>query len=403
MMIQQKNLLDQVFDYANRANPYPIYEKMREHPVIVQDDGRYIVSSYAEISALLQDPRMSVDMRKSYSQTEHPILIEGREPSFVRLDPPEHDWQRHQVISKFTPELIVGLRPRIEEVVKGLLDARRQEREIDLVDNFAYPLPVTIICEILGVPREDEPFFHAWTDKLIRGFDVGQRGNPEARKEAEQASQQLHDYMGGLISKVQQQPGPGLLSAILHDETQEKRMDKEVMITTSVLLLVAGHETTVNLIDNTMLTLLRNPQSLEKLRREPALIANLLEEVLRYEPPVQFVPRTSLTEMTIAGVTIPKGAPIFLMLAAGNRDPKHFAHPDRFDPERPNIEHFGFGGGIHYCVGAPLARLEAEIAVVELARRLQSPRLLQDPPPYRSSSLLRGPRHLLIGYDRLVD
>jgi cytochrome P450 len=402
MRVQQKNLLDQVFDYANRANPYPIYAKMREHPVFLQDDGVYVVSRYAEIHALLQDPRISVDMRKSYSIANRP-LIEDREPPFVRLDPPKHDWLRYQVMSKFTPELINGLRLHIEEVVQSLLDAYRHVQQIDIVDGFAYPLPVTIICEILGVPREDEPRFHQWSNKLIKNFDSGQRNDEEVKNQAKQAAQELDAYMGELLDKFQRQPGDGILSAILHDTTHEKHMSKEDMVVTATLLLIAGHETTVNLIDNGMLTLLRDPENLEKLRREPAIIANLVEEVLRYEPPVQFVARTTLTDVSVAGTTIPKGAPVYLMLASGNRDPLRFPEPDRFDPDRSDIEHFGFGGGIHYCVGAPLARLEAQIALPTLARRLQSPRLVEDPPPYREGATLRGPRHLLVNYDRLLD
>jgi cytochrome P450 len=183
---------------------------------------------------------------------------------------------------------------------------------------------------------------------------------------------------------------------MLHPATQEKQMTKEDLIGISVLLLIAGHVTTVNLIANSMLTLLRSPEHFARLRREPSIVANLVEEVLRYEPPVQLVRRTTLTEVPLAGVTIPKGAPVYLMLAAGNRDPLRFDDPERFDPERPAIEHLGFAQGIHYCVGAPLARLETQIALTALARRLQDPRLVEDPPPYRESPTLRGPRHLLV-------
>lgn len=173
-------------------------------------------------------------------------------------------------------------------------------------------------------------------------------------------------------------------------------MKKEELVTLSVLLLIACHLTTVNLIANSMLTLLCYPEHFEHLRREPSIVANLVEEVLRYEPPVQFVRRTTVTEVTIAGVTIPKGAPIYLMLAAGNRDLLRFDEPDRFDSERPDNEHPGFGQGVHYRMGAPLARLETQITLPELARRLQDPRLIEDPPPYRESPSPHSPRHLLV-------
>ncbi|MEU2880892.1 cytochrome P450, partial [Streptomyces sp. NPDC007070] len=170
-----------------------------------------------------------------------------------------------------------------------------------------------------------------------------------------------------------------------------------------VLLLIAGHETTVNLITNGMLTLLRHPEYLERLRADPGLSVRIVEELLRYEPPVQFVPqRTCITDIELRGVTIPKGSRIWLVLAAGNRDPERFADPDRFDPDREDIEHLGFGSGIHSCFGAPLARLEAQIALAELARRLVDPRLVEDPPPYRTNAVLRGPRHLNVEVDGVL-
>ncbi|MBO0791664.1 MAG: cytochrome P450 [Ktedonobacteraceae bacterium] len=403
MTVIHKNLLDEVLDYTNRANPYPIYARMREHPILVQDDGRYIVSTYTEIRAILQDPRFSSDLRKGYSQADQRILPEHGEVSFISLDPPKHDWLRYQVMSKFTPELIYGLRSRTEEIVKELLDARRNENRLDIVDDFAYPLPVTIICELLGVPREDEPRFHIWAEHIVRGLDPGSHSKAEIEQQARQARNELNQYMGELINSIQKQPHPGLLSAMLHDTTHEKHMGKEELVATSNLLLNAGHLTTVNLITNSMLTLLRHPDSFEKLRREPTIVADLVEEVLRYEQPVQLIRRTTLTDVSIAGVTIPKGAPVYLITASGNRDPLRFTDPDLFDPARPDIEHLSFGGGIHYCVGAPLARLETHIALTELARRLQAPRLVEDPPPYRESAVLRGPRHLLVNYERLLD
>jgi cytochrome P450 len=391
-----ENLLDQVLDYANRANPYPIYARMREHPVFVQDDGRYIISTYAEIRACLQDPRFSSDLRKSYSQADQRIVDDPSQVSFITMDPPKHDWMRHQVMKHFSPELINGLRPRIKEVASALLDAQVQRTRIDIVDDFAYPMPVTIICEMLGVPREDVALFHTWVDQLLLAIDPGQAENKEVVQQAKSARAQLRQYMGRLIDKFQETPGPGLIFAMVHDTSQEKQMTKDELISSLLLLLIAGHVTTVNLIANSMLTLLRFPEHYERLRREPSIVANVVEEVLRYEPPVHFVRRTTLTEVPMAGVTIPQGAPVYPILASGNRDPLRFDDPDQFDPERPDNEHLGFGQGIHYCVGAPLARLETQVALVELARRLQEPRLVEDPPPYRESAFLRGPQHLLV-------
>jgi cytochrome P450 len=172
------------------------------------------------------------------------------------------------------------------------------------------------------------------------------------------------------------------------------------VLSTAVLLLIAGHETTVNLITNGMLTLLRHPDVLTRLRQDPGLSVRVVEELLRYEPPVQIVPqRTTITDIEVRGVTIPKGARMWLVLAAGNRDPERFKDPQRFDPDREDLQHLGFGSGIHSCFGAPLARLETQIALSELARRLENPRLAEDPPPYRQNAVLRGPRHLDIVFD----
>ena len=197
-------------------------------------------------------------------------------------------------------------------------------------------------------------------------------------------------------------PGDDLLSGLLSGDGPEAPMTREEVLSNAALLLVAGHETTVNLITNGMLTLLRHPEVLDRLRRgdEPDLVARVVEELLRYEPPVQFLPnRNTLDDIEVAGTTIPKGSPVTLVLAAGSRDPAHVPDPDRFDPDREHNEHLGFGGGIHYCFGAPLARPETQIALTELARRLENPRLVDDPPPYRPNPILRGPRHLLVEFD----
>jgi cytochrome P450 len=202
-------------------------------------------------------------------------------------------------------------------------------------------------------------------------------------------------YLGELADSRRGKPSDGMLSAFVNDPGPDGGFTRPELMSTAVLLLIAGHETTVNLITNGMLTLLRHPEALKLLRRAPELMPRAVEELLRYEAPVQMLPqRTALTDVEVAGVTVPKGAPLILVLASGNRDPKRFHDPDHFDPTRQDNQHFGFGSGVHICFGAPLARIEAQIALTELTRRLESPRLLQDPPPYRRSPVLRGPRHL---------
>jgi len=271
------------------------------------------------------------------------------------------------------------------------------------VDDVAYPLPVTVICELLGVPREDEPRFHAWATPIARSLDPAEGMTEEQIRQAAQAAMGISEYLGGLITARAAHPTDDLLSGLAADPDPAWRMDVPELLGTMILLLVAGHETTVNLIANGTLTLLRHPDALDRLRREPNLVIPLVEEVLRYDPPVQFRTRTTLAGIDMAGVTIPTGATVALVLAAGSRDPRRFPDADRFVPDRQDNAHLGFGGGIHYCVGAPLARIEAQVALGALARRLVAPRLVGGPPPYRENASLRGPAHLPVAFDHLAN
>jgi cytochrome P450 len=221
-------------------------------------------------------------------------------------------------------------------------------------------------------------------------------------QEAVRAEAQVQEYMRGLAAERRAHPTGDMISGLVADPDPTFRMNEREMLAMLTLLLVAGHETTVNLITNATLTLLRHPDALERLRRAPDLVVTLVEEVLRYDPPVQFRTRTTLADVEIGGVIIPKGATVVLILASGSRDERRFPQADRFIPDRTDNAHLGFGGGAHYCVGAPLARLEAQIALDALARRLVTPRLLQDPPPYRENAALRGPRHLMVAFERMA-
>ena len=396
-MSQDITILRQIFDAANRANPYLLWAKLRQTAVCWQEDGpdeagTYVVSTYREIEALLHDPRISSDLRNYVQNGGRPRTT--TDPyKFISLDPPEHDRLRRLAMRHFgppeRPEYLEQLRPEMVRIVTTLLDQMRGQRQIDFVESFAYPLPVTVICRILGVPREDEPQFHVWAEAIVESL-AGQ--SDEQRRQREQAWRDLNQYMAGLVERRRELPGDDLLSRMATDTGPEGRMADPYLVATAALLLVAGHETTVNL--------LRHPAMLERLRHEPDLIPATVEELLRYEPPVQFLPnRTTLDEIALAGTTIPKGVLVTLALAAGNRDPARFPDPDRFDPERRDNQHLGFGSGIHSCFGAPLARVEAQIALTELVRRLEQPRLVVDPPPYRPSPDLCGPEHLPIEVD----
>jgi cytochrome P450 len=403
-------LLRQITDYANRADPYPLYAELRKTPVARQEDGVYTVSTYWEILSLLHDPRLSSDLRNRTPQPGCALPMEedpGLPVSFIRLDPPEHDRLRRLATRPFgppkNPRRIFNMRGELAQMISGLIDGFQGRNQVDLVEDFAYPFPVTVICKLLGVPRQDEPRFHAWAEAIVAALDPNPAEGPaERQRTSDQARSELGLYLAELIEEHRRTPGEDLLSALALDHGPDGQMTSVELIATGVLLLIAGHETTVNLITNGMLTLLRYPDVLKRLRDDPGLAVPLVEELLRYEPPVQLLPqRTALADIDIAGTVIPRGAPIWLVLASGNRDPQRFSDPDRFEPERQDNQHLGFGSGIHYCFGAPLARLEAQLALTELARRLGNPRLVHDPPPYRQNPVLRGPRHLPIAFDDL--
>ncbi|MEU3878176.1 cytochrome P450, partial [Streptomyces sp. NPDC029704] len=376
--------VQRITDPAHRADPYPLYAELRRTPVVRDDSGIHLVTTYWEIRQLLGDPRISSDARnlapgaKSLlaSDEDNPALP----PAFIRLDPPEHDRLRRLANRPFgpphSPHRIHDMRGELARTVTGLIDALDGRADFDVVDDVAYPFPVAVICRLLGVPRQDEPHFRRMVDLVVAGINP-EEDDPERRRTIQQGRLELGQYMAELIDKHRRAPGDDMLSALATDEGPDGSLSTIEQISTSVLLLVAGHETTVNLITNGMLTLLRHPEALARLREAPQTAPAVVEELLRYEPPVQLLPqRTTLDDIDIAGTVIPKGAPVWLLLASGNRDPHRFPDPDRFDPARPDVQHLGFGFGVHHCFGAPLARLEAQLALTELARRLRAPRLV---------------------------
>ncbi|MCV7409562.1 cytochrome P450 [Mycobacterium florentinum] len=413
---------DAAMRHENRANPYPFFDELRKTPVVRVTNGIYAVTGHEELIALAHDPRVSSDLRKGHAPTTRgrrvadESVVEmaeayGQEPSFIAQDPPDHDRARRQCMRFFgppdAPDLIPGQEPLCQQIVNGLLDKAVGKTRIDVVDEFAYPLPVNVICRIMGIPIEDEPQFHAWIADMVSGiFDLGpdiQTEEGRARRaKGEAADVELNEYIVGLVEKATKSPGPGMISQLAHDDGPDGQMSPSAIVTNTILLFVAGHDSTVNLISHCVLTVLRNPWSIELLSSKPELIPGAVEEVLRMQSSVQFFPtRSALADIDIAGTTIPKGAPIYLMYGAANRDPRRFADPDTFDPQRADNEHVGWGRGIHVCFGGPLARLEVNTAFEAFLRRVKNPRLVEDPPPYRISQVFRGPRHLLVDYDEI--
>ena len=405
--------------FENRPNPYPYFEELRRTPVAKVGPRTYVVTGYHELLALAHDPRVSSDISRSPAglggDKPEPepgaerMQAYGREASIIVSDPPDHDRARRQVMRHFgpphSPGLIPGMEPFVVRLANELLDkveARGQTR-IDVVEDFAYPIPVAVICKVLGVPVEDEPMFHAWIFDFVTGSDLGPEGaTDEGRALADKGragAAALLDYLGGLVERYAKTPGDGLLSKLLHDDGPDGPMSIRETTSNAMLLLVAGHDSTVNTITNCVMTLLRNPGSWDLVRQRPELIPRTIEEVQRLQSAVQFFPSRSATaDIEIGGTVIPAGSSVHLIYAAANRDPRRFEHPDRFDPQREDNEHFGWGSGIHTCMGGPLARLEVNLALEILLRRVETPELVVDPPPYRHNQVFRGPRHLWVDF-----
>jgi cytochrome P450 len=409
------SLFSQVLDPARRADPYPLYARLRETPVLREEKGLYVVSTFAEVRSLLKDPRISSqDLPKPrFDWTWNPIkglvlnplrawIIEKHRP-FVFRDPPDHDVLRASIMHHFGPERMKRVQGRIDALVEDLLDKVQGRERIDVVADLAYPLPVAVICELLGIPPADAAKFHPWSTVLTQGLEPFLRASPDYMRTNIAAYEEMAAYLDRLMREKRKHPKDDILSSLAtFKDKKSRRLSKYDAVATAMLLLIAGHETTVNLIANGMLALLRNPQHLARLRKDPTLASAIVEEVLRFDAPAQFRTRKALAEIEIAGTRIPAGAPLVLLFAAANRDPLQFRDPDRFDPDRTDNQHLAFGGGLHYCVGAQLARMEAGAALMALARRLVDPRLVTDPPPYRSGLSLRGPERLELRIEGIV-
>jgi cytochrome P450 len=394
----QASTFQRVLSHEHRANPYPLYELLRAEPLRRELDGSFVASTYDTVSALLRDPRLSSDPDHSGRS--------GSKLSILNMDPPEHDRIRRIVMRCLLPPGNHGgfsaLAPNLRSIVSELIDNLVGRTKIDLVADIAYPFPVTVVSDLLGVPRSDEPRFRIWADAIVQATDRDPRDVGVTSAGAQRAIGELGAYLFALIEARHSMPQDDLLSRLVHYSGDEGAISPPDMTALAILLLLAGHETTVNLISNGMLTLLRHPELLRHLVANPDATPPFIEEVLRYEPPVHITFRTAVEDIEFNGTHIPKGATVNLVLAAANRDRRRFENPDSFVAMRSDNKHLSFGTGIHNCLGAPLARLEGQIALHELTRRLCNPRLLQDPPPYRINPSLRGPKQLLVAIDGIV-
>jgi cytochrome P450 len=387
------------------ADPYPTYAKLRQAgPALWADNVQvWLVSRYADISALLRDPRCVQDAEQA--RMFEPAAALGL--PFQRLaqlfqrwmlfqNPPEHTRLRGLVNKAFTPRVVEGFRPDMERLTNELLDGVQGRGRMDLIADLAFPLPVNVIAGLLGVPASDHERFRHWTSALAATLEP--LVPVEAVAAADQVAGELLDYFGALVAEKRAHPADDLLSALVHAELHGERLTMDELLANAILLLAAGHETTVNLIGNGMLALLRYPEQMDRLRRDPALIRSAVEELLRYDSPVQMTSRVLREDMTVLGQRMSAGQEVFLLLGSGNRDPDQFADPDRLDLARANNQHLSFGGGPHYCVGAPLARVEAQIAIRLVLERFPNLRLATDAPAWRPLAVLRGLRELPVTF-----
>lgn len=352
----------------------------------------WLVTRYADAKELLADPRLSKDVvraRQAFGIRDVSDEPEGAPVAdltqhMLNADPPVHTRLRKLVNKAFTARTVARLQPRIEEITAELLDEVAAAGSVDLVKSFAFPLPTTVICEMLGVPSEDRYRFSEWTTTLVS------RSEPEAVRR-DSAAMQL--YVKELIAGKRQAPTDDLLSELVHVSDEGDRLSEEELLSTTFLLLVAGHETTVNLIGNSVLALLNNPDQLAALRADESSLPNAIEEFLRFESPINLATfRYTAEPVRVGEVEIPAGEVVMISLLSANRDPDRFSDPDRLDVTRPTGGHVAFGHGIHYCVGAPLARLEAEIALRGLLRRFDKLDFDGEPETlrWRDSTLIRG-------------
>jgi cytochrome P450 len=390
-------LLLQLLDPSNRANPYAAYDRIREHgPLQLPEMSLTVFSSYQDCDDVLRHPSSASDRIKSTAAQRE--IAEGVEvrpvgpPGFLFLDPPDHTRLRKLVSKAFVPKVIKALEPDITALVDSLLDKVAPAGRFDVIADLAYPLPVAVICRLLGVPIEDEPQFGRASALLATALDpvisfTGQA--PDSFDEMLQAGLWLREYFRELIARRRSDPGDDLMSGLIHVEESGDQLTEEEIVATCNLLLVAGHETTVNLIANAILAMLRHPRQWTALAVDPQRVSAVVEETLRYDPPVQLMGRIAADDMIIGDAAVPKGDILMLLLAAAHHDAAAFDRPGEFDPDRENIRHLAFGKGPHFCLGAPLARLEAAVALSKVTARFPQAQMAGEP-GYKPNLTLRG-------------
>jgi len=384
------------------ANPYPMYRALRENSPISQSAimEAWILTRYEDVDFVLNDPRFSADRstaRNRYAemmaQQQQEFGPFSRAQTMLTSDPPDHTRLRRLVSKAFTPRAVENLKPRIQEIVDHLLDNAEKEGGFDLVTALGYPLPVIVIAEMLGVPPEDRDRFKHWSDAVVATLG-GPFTPPEVFAAGKKSIDELAEYFRDFIQERRANQRDDLISGLVVAEEQGQVLSEDEIFATAILLLVAGNETTTHLIGNAMLALFRNPDQLSRLRDDPSLLPSAVEEFLRFTGPVHGTGRVAKEDLEVAGQTIKEGEIAFTLLAAANRDPAKYADPDKLDVGRNPTDHVGLGDGIHFCLGAPLARAEAQFAIVTLLRRFPNLKCLHTDPEWGGNFIIRGVKTL---------
>jgi len=374
-----------------RDDPYPHYRELRLRDPVhrLRLINAWALTRYDDADAVLRDHRRFANAGRDYGYLDYVTLLD--------LDPPDHTRLRSLVAQAFTRRTVAAMEPGIRRIVDELLAAVATREQFDLIQALAYPLPMTVIAKLLGVPAQDLDKFESWSNDIALVVDpvLRQRQIRQARK----ASDALFEYFEGIIEHRRRAPRDDLISALLASEDAGDQLTRDELLGTLVLLLVAGNETTRNLIGNGMLALLKHPEQMQRLSADPRRLDAAINEMLRYDSPVQLDSRIAREDLVIRGKRIRAGQQVIAVLGAANRDPEVFARPDTLDIERPATPHLAFGRGIHYCLGSPLAILEARVAFTGLLEHFSAIRLARDPTA-RDQIVLRGVEELWVEVER---
>lgn len=382
-----------IFSDEMRRNPYPAYDMLRRSSPVLHVPppfNGWLVFDYKSVKRVMNDPE----------------AFSSRVPAprnwFIFFDAPQHTRQRALISKAFTPRTIADLEPRIREMSRGLLDPAAERGEMDLAADYAAPLPMMVIATMIGIPLADWPLYKRWSDTILR-LSYSRSGGPEAEaalRDFTAVTEEMSAYLAEMIEERRTAPTDDLLTRLAEAEIDGERLTHDEIVGFMQLLVVAGQETTSDLISNAMLSLLEHPEQMARLRAEPELMGSAIEEVLRYRSPLQWVMRTPRQDVELHGTTIPAGALVLPMVGSANRDPQVFAEPDRFDIARDPNPHVAFGHGAHFCIGAPLSRMEAKIALTDLLERFARIELASDEPwEPRKALNVHGPHSLPVRFE----